>query len=43
MLSSQSRMANATVDNLRAALGGKLNLGALLAAEEHVIADAIGF
>ena len=36
-------MANATVGSLRAALGGKLALEALLAAEEHVIADAIGF
>jgi endonuclease III len=34
-------MTEAAVDNLRAALGGKLSLGALLAAEEHGIADTI--
>ena len=34
-------MTDSAVGNLRAVLGGKLGLEALLAAEEHVIADAI--
>ena len=34
-------MADAVVDKLRAALGGELSLESLLAAEEHVIVDAI--
>lgn len=34
-------MTDAAVDKLRVALGGTLSLDALLAAEEHVIADAI--
>ena len=34
-------MTDAAVDNLGAALGGRLCLTALLAAEEHVIASAI--
>ena len=34
-------MTDATVDKLRAALGGKLSLGTLLAAEEHGIAGTI--
>ena len=34
-------MTDAAVDNLRSVLGGKLGLEVLLAAEEHIIADAI--
>jgi endonuclease-3 len=34
-------MTDAAVDKLGAALGGRLCLDALLAAEEHVIASAI--
>ena len=34
-------MTDAAVDNLSAALGGRLCLTALLATEEHVIASAI--
>ena len=34
-------MTNATVVKFRAALGGKLSLGTLLAAEEHGIAGII--
>jgi endonuclease-3 len=43
MLSSQTKdeVTDAAVDKLRAAFGGTLSLDALLAAEEHVIADAI--
>jgi endonuclease III len=43
MLSSQTKdeVTDAAVDKLRVALGGTLSLDALLAAEEHVIADAI--
>ncbi|KAI9436322.1 DNA glycosylase [Lactarius indigo] len=43
MLSSQTKdeVTDAAVDKLRAALGGTLSLDAILAAEEHVIADCI--
>ncbi|KAH9968457.1 DNA glycosylase [Russula compacta] len=43
MLSSQTKdeVTDAAVGKLRAALGGTLTLDALLAAEEHVIAEAI--
>jgi endonuclease III len=43
MLSSQTKdeVTDAAVDKLRVALGGTVSLDALLAAEEHVIADAI--
>ena len=43
MLSSQTKdeVTDAAVAKLRAALGGTLSLDALLAAEEHVIADSI--
>jgi endonuclease III len=43
MLASQTKdeVTDAAVDKLRVALGGTLSLDALLAAEEHVIADAI--
>ncbi|KAI0296854.1 DNA glycosylase [Russula brevipes] len=43
MLSSQTKdeVTDAAVDKLRAAFGGTLSLDALLAAEEHVIAEAI--
>ncbi|KAH9961049.1 DNA glycosylase [Russula dissimulans] len=43
MLSSQTKdeVTDAAVDKLRSAFGGTLSLEALLAAEEHVIADAI--
>ncbi|KAI0255240.1 DNA glycosylase [Lactifluus subvellereus] len=43
MLSSQTKdeVTDAAVDKLRAAFGGTLSLDALLAAEEHVIADSI--
>ncbi len=43
MLSSQTKdeVTDAAVDKLRAALGGTLSLDALLAAEEHVVADCI--
>jgi endonuclease III len=43
MLSSQTKdeVTDVAVDKLRAAFGGTLSLDALLAAEEHVIADAI--
>ncbi|KAH9069418.1 DNA glycosylase [Lactarius deliciosus] len=43
MLSSQTKdeVTDAAVDKLRAALGGTVSLDALLAAEEHVIADCI--
>ena len=43
MLSSQTKdeLTDAAVEKLRVALGGTLSLDALLAAEEHVIADAI--
>ncbi|KAH9024123.1 DNA glycosylase [Lactarius hengduanensis] len=43
MLSSQTKdeVTDTAVDKLRAALGGTLSLDALLAAEEHVIADCI--
>jgi endonuclease III len=43
MLSSQTKdeVTDAAVGKLRTALGGTLSLDALLAAEEHVIADAI--
>ena len=43
MLSSQTKdeVTDAAVDKLRVALGGTLSLDALLATEEHVIADAI--
>jgi len=34
-------VTDAVVDKLRAALGGTLSLGALLASEEQVIADVI--
>jgi endonuclease-3 len=43
MLSSQTKdeVTDAAVDKLRVALGGTVSLDALLAAEEHVVADAI--
>jgi endonuclease III len=43
MLSSQTKdeVTDAAVAKLRLALGGTLSLDALLAAEEHVIADSI--
>lgn len=43
MLSSQTKdeVTDAAVDKLRVALGGTVSLDALLAAEEHAIADAI--
>lgn len=43
MLSSQTKdeVTDAAVDKLRVALGGTVSLDALLAAEEHVIADSI--
>ena len=43
MLSSQTKdeVTDAAVAKLRVALGGTLSLDALLAAEEHVIADSI--
>lgn len=43
MLSSQTKdeVTDAAVDKLRAALGGTLSLDALIAAEEHVVADCI--
>ena len=43
MLSSQTKdeVTDAAVDKLRTALGGTLSLDALLAAEEHIVADAI--
>jgi endonuclease III len=43
MLSSQTKdeVTDTAVAKLRAALGGTLSLDALLAAEEHVIADSI--
>jgi endonuclease III len=43
MLSSQTKdeVTDAAVAKLRAALGGSLSLDALLAAEEHIIADSI--
>ena len=43
MLSSQTKdeVTDAAVDKLRSGLGGTLSLEAVLAAEEHVIADAI--
>ena len=43
MLSSQTKdeVTDAAVGKLRVALGGTLSLDALLAAEEHVIADSI--
>ncbi|KAI9445762.1 DNA glycosylase [Lactarius psammicola] len=43
MLSSQTKdeVTDAAVDKLRAAFGGTLSLDALLAAEEHVVADCI--
>jgi endonuclease III len=43
MLSSQTKdeVTDVAVGKLRTALGGTLSLDGLLAAEEHVIADAI--
>ena len=43
MLSSQTKdeVTDASVDKLRVALGGTISLDALLAAEEHAIADSI--
>jgi endonuclease-3 len=40
-LQTKDEVSDTAVDKLRTALGGTLNIEALLAVEAHVIADAI--